>query len=150
MFEDSTFDSTGRIHTRSRGWMLAALALNGSILLAMVLIPLIYPEALPRQALSILLEAPTPPPAQQPAPKAPARMERLTTRPKAPSRRHGRYRAPSLCPTLRSLASIAPRRTCTQTTGSPGVRASLLCFANNTILQWHGPSLKAPSRSLPE
>jgi protein TonB len=80
MFEDSTFDSTGRIRTRSRGWMLAAFALNGSILLAMVLIPLIYPEALPRQALSILLEAPTPPPAQQPAPKAPARMERLTTR----------------------------------------------------------------------
>jgi periplasmic protein TonB len=60
MFEDSTFESTGRIHTRSRGWMVAALALNSSILLAMVVIPLIYLEALPRQPLAILLTAPPP------------------------------------------------------------------------------------------
>ena len=49
MFEDSTFESTGRIRTRSRGWMMAAFVFNGSILLALILIPLIYPEALPRQ-----------------------------------------------------------------------------------------------------
>jgi protein TonB len=61
MFEDATFDSTGRIHTRSRSWMLAALALNGSILLALILIPLIYPEALPKQMMNILLLAPPPP-----------------------------------------------------------------------------------------
>ena len=48
MFEDSTFESMGTIRTRSRGWMLATLALNGSILLALILIPLIYPQALPR------------------------------------------------------------------------------------------------------
>ncbi len=65
MFEDSTFESTGRIRTRSRGWMMAAFLFNGSILLALVLIPLIYPEALPKQMLSILLEAPVPPPPQQ-------------------------------------------------------------------------------------
>jgi protein TonB len=68
MFEDSTFESTHSIRPRSRGWMLAAFAFNGSILLALVLIPLIYPEALPRQMISILLEAPTPPPAPQPPP----------------------------------------------------------------------------------
>ena len=61
MFEDSTFESTGRIRTRSRGWMLAAFFFNGSILLALVLIPLIYPEALPKQWMSMLLEAPVPP-----------------------------------------------------------------------------------------
>ncbi len=66
MFEDSTFESTGRIRTRSRGWMIATFALNGSILLALILIPLLHPEALPRQMLSILLVAPPPP---QPAPK---------------------------------------------------------------------------------
>ena len=66
MFEDSTFESTGRIRTRSRGWMVAALLFNGSILLALILIPLIYPEALPRQLMSILIEAPRPP---QPQPK---------------------------------------------------------------------------------
>ena len=67
MFEDSTFESTGRLRSRSRGWMPAAFLFNGSILLALILIPLIYPEALPRQMMSILLEAPPPPP-QPPTP----------------------------------------------------------------------------------
>ncbi len=70
MFEDSTFESTGRIHTRSRGWMVATFLLNGSVLFGLILIPLIYPEALPRcQALAFLLTAPAPPPAPQPPPK---------------------------------------------------------------------------------
>ncbi len=72
MFEDSTFESSGRIHTRSRGWMIAACAFNGSILLALVLIPLIYPEALPRMALAFLMEAP---PAPTPPPKPITRVE---------------------------------------------------------------------------
>jgi protein TonB len=71
MFEDSTFESTGRIHTRSRSWMVATLLLNATILFALILIPLIYPEALPRQALSFLLTTPAPPPAPQPPPKQP-------------------------------------------------------------------------------
>lgn len=68
MFEDSTFESTGRIHTRSRGWMAATFLFNGSVLIWLILVPLIYPEALPRQALAFLLTAPAPPP---PAPKEP-------------------------------------------------------------------------------
>jgi len=71
MFEDSTFDSTGRIRTRSRDWMMAAFTFNGSILMALVLIPLINPEALPHQALAFLMEAPAPPPTPQPQPKEP-------------------------------------------------------------------------------
>lgn len=67
MFEDSTFESNGKIRTRSRAWMIATCAFNGSILLALVLIPLIYPEALPRMAMSFLMEAPaTPPPETKP------------------------------------------------------------------------------------
>jgi periplasmic protein TonB len=66
MFEDSTFESTCRIQTRSRAWMLATCAFNGSILFAMVLIPLIYPSALPRMVKSFFVEAPAPP---QPPPK---------------------------------------------------------------------------------
>ena len=74
MFEDSTFESTGRIRTRSRGWMMVAFGVNGSILLALVLIPLIYPEALPSHMMNILIEAPRPPaeipkPAVQEAPR---------------------------------------------------------------------------------
>jgi|SRR5450631_2647507 protein TonB len=68
MFEDSTFESTGRIHTRSRRWMIATFVLNGSILLALILIPLIYPDALPRQAIPFLVvtpAVPTQPPPQE-------------------------------------------------------------------------------------
>lgn len=68
MFEDSTFESTGRIRTRSRVWSLAAFAFNASILAAMIVIPLLYPEALPRHFMDVLLTAPPPPP---PAPKPP-------------------------------------------------------------------------------
>jgi protein TonB len=61
MFEDSTFETMGTIHTRSRGWMMATFAFNSSILLALVFIPLIYPEALPRIATAILMVAPATP-----------------------------------------------------------------------------------------
>jgi len=44
MFEDSTFESAGRIRTRSRRWMIAAFTFNTSILLALILIPLICPK----------------------------------------------------------------------------------------------------------
>ncbi|MGA8668992.1 MAG: energy transducer TonB [Terracidiphilus sp.] len=79
MFEDSTFESTGRIHTRSRGWMVATFLLNGSVLFGLILIPLIYPEALPCQALAFLLTAPAPPPAPTPEPKQPPRPFRGTS-----------------------------------------------------------------------
>jgi len=69
MFEDSTFESAGRIHTRSRGWGLAAFALNGSILAALIVIPLIYPDALPKQMMNILISAPPPPAAPKPVPQ---------------------------------------------------------------------------------
>jgi len=66
MFEDSTFESNSRIQTRSRAWMLATCAFNGSILLAMVLVPLIYPSGLPRMVKSFLMETPV---VEQPRPK---------------------------------------------------------------------------------
>lgn len=63
MFEDSTFESAGKIHTRSRTWGMVAFAVNTMILAALVTIPLIYPEALPKQFMNILMVAPPPPPA---------------------------------------------------------------------------------------
>jgi protein TonB len=71
MFEDSTFESNGKIKTRSRFWMIATLAVNGGILVALILIPLIHPEALPRLYMPLLVCAPPPPPSRPPAP-APA------------------------------------------------------------------------------
>lgn len=65
MFEDSTFESQGRITTSSRRWSLAAFALNGSVLAAMIIFPLIHPEAIPHRFIDIAL---TPPTAQHEAP----------------------------------------------------------------------------------
>ena len=75
MFEDSTFESAGRIRTRSRRWMIAAFTFNTSILLALILIPLICPEALPHQFMTFLMTAPAP---QPPEPTQPTVQ---TTRP---------------------------------------------------------------------
>jgi protein TonB len=69
MFEDSTFESAGRIRTRSRRWMIAAFTFNASIVLAFVLIPLLYLEALPPQTLTTLITVPPAPQVQQPKPK---------------------------------------------------------------------------------
>jgi len=61
MFEDSTFESTGRICTRSREWMAATFAFNSSVLLALILIPLWLTQALPRMASAIWMETPQAP-----------------------------------------------------------------------------------------
>jgi protein TonB len=50
--------------------MIAALGLNSSMVLALILIPLVYPEALPRMALAFLMEVPPPPPAPAPMVRA--------------------------------------------------------------------------------
>jgi protein TonB len=72
MFEDSTFESSGRIHTRSRAWSAAAFALNAIILAALIVIPLIYPEALPRRLTEMLLSAPPVPVEPRPPEVRPA------------------------------------------------------------------------------
>ena len=82
MFEDSTFESTRRFHTRSRRWMIVTFAFNAAILLALILIPLFYPEALTGKAISFLMTVP-PAPQEQPrpvvrpehAPAAPSQMQ---------------------------------------------------------------------------
>jgi hypothetical protein len=51
MFEDSTFESAHRIKSKSKYWMMVTFIVNGSILVIMILIPLIYPEALPHNIL---------------------------------------------------------------------------------------------------
>ena len=54
MFEDSIFESAGKIHTRSRRWMVAVFFFNTSILLALILIPLLCPQALPQRCCTLL------------------------------------------------------------------------------------------------
>lgn len=64
MFEDATFESNGRIKTRSRRWMIATFALNGAVLAVVVLLPLIYPEALQSKFMSVTLITPPVPESQ--------------------------------------------------------------------------------------
>jgi periplasmic protein TonB len=96
MFEDSTFESAGRLHTRSRRWMIATFVLNAAILLALILIPLFYPEALTGKAMTWLMTTP-PVPVEQPKPVA--RPEHAT--PASPSEMRGSaVMAPRQIPTI--------------------------------------------------
>ncbi|HET9698234.1 MAG TPA: TonB family protein [Terriglobales bacterium] len=71
MFEDSLFESGGRTKSKNRGAttmisFIAQICLIGIL----VLVPLIYTEALPKQQLMTFLVAPPPPPPPPPPPAA--------------------------------------------------------------------------------
>lgn len=61
MFEDSTFASTNSIRMRTRAGFFAAAAFETALLLAMIVFPLLYPQALPNLVHSVLMEAPAAP-----------------------------------------------------------------------------------------
>jgi len=62
MFEDSLVESTGRIRTRTRWFVIGSFLLQAALLTALILIPYFYPAALPKQALTMMLLPPPPPP----------------------------------------------------------------------------------------
>jgi protein TonB len=121
MFEDSTFESTGRIRTRSRGWMIATLTLNSSILLALILVPLIYPEALPSHAFAFLMAVP-PPPASPP----PVARQAVRSAPQRSDALQNPFDAPRQIPNIIVMihdpgpAPIGPIGTLDTGTGVPG------------------------------
>jgi periplasmic protein TonB len=143
MFEDSTFESTGRIRTRSRGWMIATFLFNGSILLALILIPLIYPEALPRQFLTFLLTVPPPPVAPPPAPKEPQHV--FHGRTEMPN---GVVLAPQIIP-RDPLVNAGPERAPGEAIGSlddnAGAPNGIGVFANRHTVVVH-PDVAGPVR----
>ena len=81
MFEDSLVESTGRIRTRSSRYAAGSFVLETAIVAVILLIPYLYPDALPRKFLSVPLIAPPPAPAAPVAepqhPAAPARSEQF-------------------------------------------------------------------------
>ena len=79
MFEDATFESSNRIKSKSKYWMILTTILCGSVIGVMVLIPLIYPEALPKQAMATLLVAPPPP--HPPPPPPPPEVHQVQVKP---------------------------------------------------------------------
>src|SRR4051812_7722899 len=66
MFEDSLMESGGKLKTK-QGWTTAlSFILQTAMIGVMILIPLIYTEALPKQQLMTFLVAPPPPPPPPP------------------------------------------------------------------------------------
>ncbi|SRR5579871_300486 len=74
MFEDSLLESGGRLKTK-RGWTTSfGLLVQVGLLVVMVLLPLIFTEALPKQQLMTFLVAPPPPPPPPPPAAAPVKV----------------------------------------------------------------------------
>ena len=63
MFEDSMMESGNRIKRKNKFWSFVAFLLNAAALLALMIWPLLHPEALPRQMMATLMVAPSPSPA---------------------------------------------------------------------------------------
>jgi protein TonB len=70
MFEDSLLESGGRLKTKRGRTTTFAIILEIALVGVMVLIPLIFTEALPKQTLFTSLIAPPPPPPPPPPPAA--------------------------------------------------------------------------------
>jgi protein TonB len=86
MFEDSLMESDHRIKARSKYWSILALFLNSGILIALIIWPLLHPEALPKQMMAALMVAP-PTPAPPPAiVKVHIKSQMVSTELLAPSR----------------------------------------------------------------
>ena len=70
MFEDSLVESAGRLRTKRKWTTVLSFVLQCLLIGVMILIPLIYTEALPKQQLMTFLVAPPPPPPPPPPPAA--------------------------------------------------------------------------------
>ena len=70
MFEDSLLESAGKLKTRRSWTTVLSFFLQCALVGMLILVPLIYTEALPRQQLMTFLVAPPPPPPPPPPPAA--------------------------------------------------------------------------------
>ena len=95
MFEDSLFDSGKKIKRRSP-WVTAFSFLVQVLLIGvLVLIPMIYPEALPKQQfMTFLVAPPPPPPPPPPAAAAFVKVQKVVS-----ELDNGRLRTPTAIPT---------------------------------------------------
>jgi protein TonB len=79
MFEDSLIESGNRLKTKRFGTSMFAFLLQMLILGILILIPLIYTDALPRQQLMTFLVAPPPPPPPPPPPAAVVKVVKIAS-----------------------------------------------------------------------
>ncbi len=77
MFEDSLIESGGRLKTKRGRTSFVAFILETMIVGVMILIPLIFTEALPKGTTMFLLVAPPPPPPPPPPAAAPVKIVKV-------------------------------------------------------------------------
>src|SRR5579863_735130 len=77
MFEDSLLESGGRLKTKRGRTTTFAIILEIGLIGLMVLMPLIFTEALPKQQLMTFLVAPPPPPPPPPPAAAPVKIVKV-------------------------------------------------------------------------
>jgi periplasmic protein TonB len=94
MFEDSLIESGNKLKTKRLGTTILSFSLQMFLLGILILIPLIYTDALPKQQLMTFLMAPPPPPPPPPPPAAaPVRVVKI-----ASEMLNGQLRQPSKIP----------------------------------------------------
>src|SRR5437773_11210591 len=76
MFEDSLIESGGRLSTKRGLTTTISFTLQGALIGLLVLIPLLFTEALPKTQLMTFLVAPPPPPPPPPPAAAPVKVVR--------------------------------------------------------------------------
>src|SRR3984893_14234519 len=74
MFEDSLIESGGRLKTKRGVWTFLSFVLEAILVGVLVLIPLLFTEALPKTQLMTFLVAPPPPPPPPPPAAAPIKV----------------------------------------------------------------------------
>src|SRR5271165_6970979 len=77
MFEDSLVESGGRLKTRRGATTAISFVLQILLIGVLVLLPLIFTEALPKQQLMTFLVAPPPPPPPPPPAAAPVKVVKV-------------------------------------------------------------------------
>jgi protein TonB len=130
MFEDSLVESVGRIRTRSRRYAVGATALEAALVAVIVLVPYLYPAALPPRLLRVPLISP-PPAAPSAPPKAatapvvrPLNLETVLT-------------APSHTPTQIAHVAISEPQPLGPVGMEPGT-------GNPASVPWLGPAMPPP------
>src|SRR5271169_290121 len=78
MFEDSLVESSGTLRRRNPWTAAMSFAVQGVIAAVLVLLPLVYTEALPWRQITAIVAAPPPPPPS--APPAPNRLRTVQAR----------------------------------------------------------------------
>ncbi len=79
MFEDSLMESGGRLKTKRGATTAVSFIIQICLVGVLVLLPLIFTEALPNQQVMSFLTAPPPPPPPPPPPAAPLKVVKIQT-----------------------------------------------------------------------